>query len=309
MHANRTRRFQRRRYWRNLVLAGGGTLLAGALVIVIVVAIWSARLGVETLHPAQSAPERTPREVGIAIYEDVAFVNGDGITLRGWYVPPGNGAAILLAHGYGSNRDDLLDEAGLLAAHGYGVLLFDFGGHGTSDNALVTVGDRERRDLIAALDFLSTQPDVDADRIGALGLSMGGAALALVASEDARIRAVVIEAAFPTLEDVIADKAGLLGPLTTWPVRWAIEHEGVDVGAVRPVDALCAISPRPLLLIYGDHDEVAPPGSAEAMFAAACDPVERWLVPGAGHGSSFEIVPDAYGARLLRFFDAALSGD
>lgn len=304
-HPNHTRR----RYWRNLALVISSALFAGALVVAIFVAALTANLSVKMLHPPPVTPAHTPLDVGITEYENIAFDRADGITLRGWYVPPRNGAAIVLAHGYANNREDLLDEAALLTKHGYGVLLFDFAGHGASDKTLVTIGDHERQDLIAALDFLSVQPGVDPDRIGALGMSMGGATLALVAAQDERVRAVVIEAAFPTLEAVIADKAGLLGPLTRWPARWAIQYKGVNIDAVRPVDALCAISPRPLLLIYGDRDEVVPPGSAKTMFAAACDPVEQWLIPGAEHGDYFDAAPETYGPRLLHFFDAALSGD
>ena len=32
------------------------------------------------------------------VYEDVAFEGGDGLTIRGWYVPPRNGATIILLH-------------------------------------------------------------------------------------------------------------------------------------------------------------------------------------------------------------------
>lgn len=297
---------QSRHYWRNLARALAAALLVGALVIAAFAAGLTAHLSTQTLRPQRIVPVRTPADVGIAGYQDVVFDNGQGVTLRGWYVPSRNGAGIVFAHGYGGNREDLLDEAAILVERGYGALLFDFGGHGTSDDALVTVGDRERRDLVAALDFISAQPDIDPERIGAMGLSMGGATLALVAAQDQRVQAVVIEAAFPALENVIADKAGLLGPLTSWPARWAIQREGVDIDAVRPAEALCAISPRPVLLIYGERDTVVPPGSAETMFAAACDPAERWLVPAGGHGKYLDDVPEVYRSRLLQFFDAVI---
>ncbi|MTV26106.1 hypothetical protein FTX61_11905 [Nitriliruptoraceae bacterium ZYF776] len=55
-------------------------------------------------------PGRTPADVGLP-YEDVSLTTGDGVTLRAWYVPSGNGAALFLLHGSGSNRADVLDHA------------------------------------------------------------------------------------------------------------------------------------------------------------------------------------------------------
>jgi O-acetyl-ADP-ribose deacetylase (regulator of RNase III)/dienelactone hydrolase len=185
--------------------------------------------------------------------------------------------------------------------------VFDLRGHGESQSARITLGHHEQRDLAAALDFVAAQPGVDPDRIGGLGFSMGGAALTLTAATDERLRAVVIEAAFASLEDVIDDKAGLLGPLTQIPARWAIKHEGVDIDSVRPVDALCNISPRPVFLIHGGADDTVPPGSQQRMFDAVCEPADTWLIPAAAHQNYTEVVPDEYAARLLDFFERSLS--
>lgn len=295
----------RRRYWRNLGLALAVAVLLGGCALAAFVAFSSARYAAQALDPPRAVLDRWPEDVGITAPREVMF-SVDGLTLRGWYVPARNGAAIILAHGYGGNRLDLLPEAGLLAAAGYGVLLFDFRGHGASDDAPVTLGRDERRDLVAVLDFVAAQPEVDPARIGAIGFSMGGATLAGVATHDERLRAAVIEAAFDTLDGVISQSAGLLGPLSEVPARWSLRREGLDIDAVRPVDDLCAISPRPVLLIYGARDDVIPPGAAEAMFAAACDPVETWLIPGAGHENYLDYAGEAYAARLLAFFEAHL---
>ena len=54
------------------------------------------------------------------------------MTLAGWYAPSRNGAAVVLLHGAGSTRSNVLDEAVVLAEHGYGVLMLDARGHGES---------------------------------------------------------------------------------------------------------------------------------------------------------------------------------
>lgn len=254
------------------------------------------------LAPPRIPLGRTPQDVGIAAYETVTFTTGDGITLHGWYIPPTaeEELVVILAHGYAYNRTQLLPEARILVGQGHGALLFDFRGHGESETAMVTIGDHERRDLEAAIDFVAAQPGVS--RIGAIGFSMGGATVAQVAAQDERLGAVVLEAAYPTLKEEIRYRTRFFGPLSQIPAVTAVRRAGVDIDGVRPIDDLCAINPRPLLLIYGDRDADVPPGTAQAMFEAACDPVELWVIAGAGHQNPADIAPEAYAARLSRFF-------
>ncbi len=292
--------------WRCAALAAGVAGLTGGAVAAGGLA-WLVAYGVRgALHPPRSNIYHTPFDAGIVDYRGVQFLTADGITLRGWYAPSRNGAAVLLAHGYGDNRVDMLAEFVTLAAQGYGVLGFDLRGHGMSAPALVTLGDRERRDIRAALEFLCAQPDVDPDRVGGIGFSSGGAALACVAADDQRLRVVVLEATFPALRDLLHALARPLGAVGRRAVVWRMRRCGVDVDAVRPVDALPRISPRPVLLIYGDQDTLVPPPLQARMIAAAREPVEVWRVLPARHQNFAEVVPEEYAARLIAFFDGAL---
>jgi dipeptidyl aminopeptidase/acylaminoacyl peptidase len=267
----------------------------GLVLVLIGMIIHYARQGLEpprlTIEPGALADRN---------FQDITFITEDNITLSGWYLPPRNGMVIILLHGYAGSRMQMVPEARLLADHGYGVLLFDFRGHGESESALVTFGDHERRDLRAALGFVDAQPRVD--RIGAIGFSMGAATLIQVAAEDERLQAVIVEAAFTDLETTLKYRTRAFGPISQLPTVWAIRNRGVDVDDVRPVDDICRISPRPVLLIYGDQDADVPPGSAQTMFKAACDPVDLWIIQGAHHGDTMTVAPEAYSARLLDFF-------
>ena len=83
----------------------------------------------------------------------------------------------------------------MLIRHGYGVLLFDRRGEGASEgdpNAFGWVGDR---DLHAAAAFLRGRPDVDPERIGAIGLSVGGEMLIHAAAHSDAFKAIVSEGA------------------------------------------------------------------------------------------------------------------
>src|SRR5215211_4999683 len=98
--------------------------------------------------------------------EPVTLETRNGLRLRGWYVPSRNAAAVALLHGTGSNRLGVAGHARLLARHGYGVLLFDFEGHGESDGRSTSLPARLQPDADAALAYLRRRPDVRDGRIG-----------------------------------------------------------------------------------------------------------------------------------------------
>ena len=261
----------------------------------------SAWLAHQSLHPARGpAPTDVPGE-------SVTFRGANGVSLAGSWLPSRNGAALVLAHGLGADRRQLLAEASLLADRGYGVLLFDERDHGSSGGTISTWGDLEQADVGQAVNLVVSRPGVDPTRIGALGFSIGGAAVALTAATDSRIRAVAIEATFASLEDDYRYTFGRYGALSALPALWTLRLEGVDVAAVRPVDALCAISPRPLLLVYGTHDPGEPPTLGDRMRAAACGPASLVMIDTHRHGDYATDAPAQYEPALTRFFDTALA--
>ena len=126
-----------------------------------------------------------------AAYENVSFETSDGLTLKGWYVPSKNGAAVISFPG----RRGPQRPARMLARHGYGVLVFDRRGEGISDGDPNAFGWNGDRDVKAAIDYLQTRADVDPDRIGGIGLSVGGEMMLEAAAEDHDLKAIVSEGA------------------------------------------------------------------------------------------------------------------
>ena len=104
-----------------------------------------------------------------AAHEDVTFTTSDGLRLEGWFIPSRNGATVIAFPG----RSGPQKHTRLLVKHGYGVLLFDRRGEGASEGDPNTFGWVGDRDLHAAIDYLRSRRDVDPERIGAIGLSVG----------------------------------------------------------------------------------------------------------------------------------------
>lgn len=247
---------------------------------------------------------RAERPADLAQAEDVELETADGLRLRGWYLASRNGAAVVLAHGLGQTRAALLPEARILAGAGYGVLLLDLRAHGESEGDSSTWGDRERHDVRAGLAFLRARPDVDAGRVGALGFSIGSAAAAEVAAEDARVAATVLLSPFNTLWLAAAYDYRRFGVLTQTAALVPFWWRGVALDEVRTIDALERLRTRPLLIVAGGQESGQP--LFDVLFARAGPDVQTWRIPHAGHGGFAAAEPEAYPRRLRAFFDAAL---
>ena len=298
----RTRRVHR---WRRPLVA------VAALVVVVVVVPPLAVAVAATNVPPPRLGAATPASLGLA-YSDASFPATDGVRLSGWYIASRTGAAVVLAHGAGSTRSDVLPQAVALARHGYGVLLFDARGHGRSEGTAMDFGWYGDADIGGAVSYVAAQPGVDSTRIAAMGMSMGGEQAVGALAGDARIRAVVAEGA--TVR-VARDRAWLS---TRYGVPgWIQERiEGLQTTAADlmtsaspPVtlrDAVRAAVPRPVLLITAGT--VADEGHAAAYIQAGSPAtVQVWTVPGAGHTQGLATQPAAWEARVTGFLEGALT--
>ncbi|MGO9838041.1 MAG: alpha/beta hydrolase [Polyangiaceae bacterium] len=225
--------------------------------------------------------------------------------LAGWYAHGKNGAAVVLVHGAWSNRVAMLPEATELAAHGYGVLLFDSRADGNSEGDTCTWGDRERDDVVAGVDFVAAQPDVR--RIGAVGFSVGAYSVSGAAARDPRIGAMILEAATPSLREAEDWDHRPYGALLTYPTelmyRW---QGGLRIPEINVVAALKSMIPRPVLIVVGSLDPFVLPWMTDEVVAAAPPAKALYVVPGAGHGGYAKAAGAAYLSRLTSFFDEAL---
>ncbi len=245
-------------------------------------------------------PERT----AIAGLAQSSFVDADGNRLAGWYAPSDNRAAVVLVHGTGADRSSMLFETGFLADAGFGVLAFDLPGQGASEGR-TRWGVPERLAIRAAVDWLCARADVDAARIGGLGASMGAYVMTQAAVLDTRLRAVTL-AASPT--DVVEQNwlaSRRWGLLSQIPNHLALRLHGQSLD-MPPMEVIGGIAPRPVFIIGGDLDALVPSFMARQLYAAAGEPKELWIVPGAHHVDYARVAGAEYRARVVDFFERTL---
>ena len=259
-------------------------------------------------HPPQSASPYKPSQFNLPL-EDVHFESRDGLRLAGWFVPGSSGATVILAHGRMGSKGDMLPDADYLHRAGFSVLLFDFRFRGKSEGTVHTVGAKEPWDVQAAVRYLLTRTDVDPERIGVQGGSLGAVSSILAAAETPEIRGVVAEIPYADLPSAIAysfDHPQEGVGLPSFPFAWATKlicefRLGVDFDKVSPRRAIGKISPRPVFLIDDLGDDVFPSDSVELLFEAAGEPKSLWQVA-APHGRGWETARDEYEGRVLAFW-------
>ena len=228
--------------------------------------------------------------------------------VAGWYAPGPPGApTVVMLHGHTDTRRQMTSRAALVLEDGYGVLMVDLPGHGESPAEAVGFGWTERFAASAAVDWVRRQRP--RTKVGVLGVSLGAATAAL-AGPYLEADALVLEAAFATFEDALRNRARrLFGPMSG-PAEYALVGQvqvqlGVPADSVRPVAALARTS-APTFVIGGLEDRVTPPAETRALYQAAPEPKELWLVEGAGHEDYYALEPETYRRRVLAFLDAHL---
>jgi uncharacterized protein len=283
-----------RRYLRRSAITAGALAFA-ALVL------FPTALAYVVTHTARA---EVPAPSLGAAFEEVAFTTSDGLRLQGWFVPSRNGATVIAFPG----RSGPQKHTRMLVRHGYGVLLFDRRGEGASDGDPNIFGWTGDRDLHAAAVYLRSRPDVDPERIGAIGLSVGGEMLIHAAAHSDAFKAVVSEGASgQSMRDGLANgdllESVLGGGVNT--LATAVFTNTLPPPSLK--SEVAKIAPNAVFFVYGENGQGGTEAKPNKLFyAAAREPKQIWEVPGGQHIAGITTQPTEYERRVIAFFDDAL---
>jgi uncharacterized protein len=254
----------------------------------------------------------TPRDMKWP-YEEITFLSHDGLRLKGWFVPAPHpsSATLFILHGKGSNAGDMLQQTAALRQGNWNLFYFNFRGHGGSEGTYSSIGPLELKDFESAIAYLKSSHPASCRRIAAFGHSLGAAVALVGAARHPEILGVAAESSFRHVDRTIRRFAWLFYHIPSLSMTLAMLitsfRLGVPIGRFAPVRSIGKIAPRPVLLIQGEQDVRVPMSDAKALFKAAHEPKELWVVPGADHGKPWEVAKEAYETKLTAFFRKVFS--
>lgn len=209
--------------------------------------------------------------------------------------PKGKGPhpALVFLHGRGGSRKDIGSIAPFVTGAGYAGIAIDCQYHGDRnprngniysqyaysdrDAMIQTVVDGRR-----AVEFLESRQEIDPERIGLLGGSMGGILGTLLAAVEKRIRASVLLVAGGNWA-VLAAKSQHNDAKSLRELKVDLAKFARVMAPVDPINFVDLISPRPVLFQLGRKDDIVPAETGRMLFEAAKEPKEvDWY--DAGHG-------------------------
>jgi dipeptidyl aminopeptidase/acylaminoacyl peptidase len=207
--------------------------------------------------------------------------------------------ALCICHGIPATPPDPTDRGYAQLAQrfchaGFTTLIFNFRGTGRSEGNLDILG--WSQDLGAAIDFLYNLKQIDKARFCLLGFSGGAAVSVYTAAQDSRVSAVVT-CACPADFDSLSQKETPLETIQRFRQIGAIRDKDFPPSiedwqkgfeTITPINWIDKISPRPLLLVHGDADELIPLEHAHKLYNKAKEPKELKIIPGAKHRMRLE---------------------
>jgi pimeloyl-ACP methyl ester carboxylesterase len=250
-------------------------------------------------------------------FQDVSFKAGDGVNLRGWWVPAAQDrGSVVLVHGFNRSRIEMVKKTPFLNGLGWNALLFDLRHHGDSGGQISSLGFFEKEDVKAAIAEARAR---SRGPVIVWGVSLGAASAVLAAAEDPAVVGVVADSSFRSLRDTVVHHAGLFRTfrwwtrlVPVWPtaseiVFWIGRRGGFDPDAVDVKSAAARLAGRPVLFVCNSGDRRMPQDVAFDLKDAVGPTASVLVVPGTTHGGAWREGTAAYETAVTWVLQEALA--
>jgi esterase/lipase len=191
---------------------------------------------------------------------------------------------VLYIHGYGADREQAMDFGYMLAKKGFYYISMDCKGHGKRklendcnkfsevfppDTGLDIyvhmheVIEQSAIDIQTLIKYFESRDEIDSNKIGISGFSMGGYASFYIAAKNPDIKVAVPIAGKPAFTKAWKDSILSTNTYEQWSKQIQEAEREIDkrteyFQTIDPFERLSSFSPRPLLIINGDQDTDSP---------------------------------------------------
>ena len=213
---------------------------------------------------------------------------------------------LLCIHGWTSCPRSMAIYGHAFYEKGYNVLFPYLRGHRRSEQNTVSMGLRDKLDMVDWITWITTM-DPEAV-IVILGVSMGSATTMLTTGEflPDNVKCAIADCGYTSVEDQFCSLAKQYHmpphPVVETVNLLSMLHDGSNLFECRPVDAV-ARSKTPTLFIHGEKDPFVQPWMLDVVYDACSAPKEKFLMPDAEHAESAETHPELYWPLVWDFVD------
>jgi len=268
-------------------------------------------------------PKKLPDNWGKVVsftWKEVQISGASG-ALNGWVFIRGAGLpGIIITHGLGNSRADMMDLGYRLWERGYNVLVYDLRAHGESTNLVTTLGASEKKDLAAAVEFFKTfripSPKggevqlIDPNKIGLYGVNVGAYASLMVGGENDSVKAVVADMPYDSVREFAHLRARELFGLDNFitngllDIGLQISQGGIyDTGSVRSQAANYQSKGKSVAVIIAENtSKNLQKAAMEVMLALGPSVCERIDIPKSRNIPLAGKDADLYNERVCSFF-------
>lgn len=245
-------------------------------------------------------------------FEIVEIESEDGLKLKARFLKNDKaaGKAVILAHGYKGNSEQMPGITKFYYELGYDILKPDARGHGLSEGDYIGYGWHDRKDYVKWSHFLVDQ--TNAETIFLHGFSMGAATVLMASGEKLpeQVKGIIADSGYTTVLEELSHQLKYLYKLPSFPIMQVTSvitniragYTFAEASAIAGVEK----SRLPLFVIHGDQDHLVPTEMGEKIFEIAKSDKELWIVPGAGHTEAYTIAEEEYKNKLQAFLSKAL---
>ena len=206
---------------------------------------------------------------------------------------------MLYFYGVGNNMGDYnyLSRVAAFRQLGFSVLVFDYRGYGLSKGKFPNES-QLYEDSQLAWNYLRDVRQIPAEQILIYGESLGGAIALDLAVKNPDAGGLIMQNSFSSMEDAVRHETFL----KFFPIDLLLTERFDSISKIRSLQI-------PVLFLHGSDDTVVSPEMSQRLYAAAPEPKQLFLIPGAEHVSIYRPGAGSYLKAIQRFVEAIATSE